>query len=50
MSLGVPLRKPRPAVEVRGSKDPLRPCGETEETEAEAEAGYPEIRFLARSV
>ena len=41
MSLSVPLRKPRPAAEVRGSKDPLRPCGEKEETEAEAEAGYP---------
>lgn len=46
----MPRRKPRPAVEVRGSKGPLRPCGETEETEAEAEAGYPELRFLARSV
>lgn len=37
----MPLRKPRPAAEVRGFKDPLRPCWETEEIEAEAEAGYP---------
>ena len=44
----MPLRKPRPAVEVRGSKDPLRSCGDTGETEAEA--GYPELRFSARSV